>query len=247
MGLLNNWDVHLGSTFAHLTPSYCDRCTRGGPLLRQSRSMYPWGGFNTDSRNPISGGMWANFNFGDEGHTEGTSLSPYVSFRLSTRLQAQIGTNVFWGHDNTQWFGNFTDSIGATHYTFAHLEQTTRSATIRLNYTFAPNVSLQVYAQPFISAGTYGSYREVVSPRAAHFADRFSPLAATPDANGDWPAGALAWSNWREAGASTENEGWGVGPRSRLMSVLGMLVSAMFFLVILAQWIASWVFGPCQW
>lgn len=60
-------------------------------------------------------------------------------------------------------------------------------------------------------------------------------------------AGALAWSNWREAGEGTENEGWGVLPRSRFMSVLGMLVSAMFFIVIFAQWIASWVFGPCQW
>lgn len=60
-------------------------------------------------------------------------------------------------------------------------------------------------------------------------------------------AGALARSNWREAGESTENEAWGVLPRSRFMSVLGMLVSAMFFVVIFAQWIASWVFGPCQW
>ena len=43
LGLKTNWDVHLGSTFAHLTPSYCDRCTRGGPLLRQSRGFFPVG------------------------------------------------------------------------------------------------------------------------------------------------------------------------------------------------------------
>jgi hypothetical protein len=61
-------------------------------------------------------------------------------------------------------------------------------------------------------------------------------------------AGALAWSNWRDAGGSAEqNEGAGVRTRSRFMSVLGLLVSGMFFVVILAQWIASWVFGPCQW
>jgi hypothetical protein len=61
-------------------------------------------------------------------------------------------------------------------------------------------------------------------------------------------AGALAWSNWRDAGGGArQNEGAGVVPRSRFMSVLGLLVSSMFFLVILAQWIASWVFGPCQW
>ena len=61
-------------------------------------------------------------------------------------------------------------------------------------------------------------------------------------------AGLLAWGNWRDVGGDARrNEGAGVVPRSRFMSVLGLLVSGMFFLVILAQWIASWVFGPCQW
>ncbi|HYY94841.1 MAG TPA: hypothetical protein VE713_10010 [Pyrinomonadaceae bacterium] len=61
-------------------------------------------------------------------------------------------------------------------------------------------------------------------------------------------AGLLAWSNWREVGGDArQNEGASVITRSRFMSVLGLLVSSLFFLVILAQWIASWVFGPCQW
>ena len=61
-------------------------------------------------------------------------------------------------------------------------------------------------------------------------------------------AGFLAWGNWQDVGGDAgQNEGAGVRPRSRFMSALGLLVSGMFFLVILAQWIASWVFGPCQW
>jgi hypothetical protein len=61
-------------------------------------------------------------------------------------------------------------------------------------------------------------------------------------------AGFLAWRNFSAAGATVEGEdGAGVIPRSRFMSLLGLLATAMFFLVIVAQWIASWVFGPCQW
>ena len=60
-------------------------------------------------------------------------------------------------------------------------------------------------------------------------------------------AGFLAWDNWRDVGGGVKSKGRGVVPRSRFMSVLGLLVSGMFFLVILAQWVASWVFGPCQW
>src|SRR6185503_10830572 len=58
MGLQNNWDVHLGGTLANVSTTWCDRCTRGGPTLRQSRGLYPWAGFNSDSRKLLSGGMF---------------------------------------------------------------------------------------------------------------------------------------------------------------------------------------------
>ncbi|HEV7889655.1 MAG TPA: hypothetical protein VGP08_03400 [Pyrinomonadaceae bacterium] len=61
-------------------------------------------------------------------------------------------------------------------------------------------------------------------------------------------AGLLAWRNFRAAGDTDEGtDESGVLPRTRFMSLLGLCVTGVFFLVILAQWIASWVFGPCQW
>ena len=184
MGLNNNWDVHLGSTFAHLTPSYCDRCTRGGPVVRQSVGIYPWGGVNTDSRRTVSGGMWFNLDYGDEGRTRGRSISPYINVIVSTRLQANLGTNLSWGHDNTQWFGNFTDAANATHYTFAHLEQRTVSMSARLSYAVTPDLTFEFYGQPFVATGRYTNVRETsATPNASAYADRFQPY--TPPAGTD--------------------------------------------------------------
>jgi hypothetical protein len=59
-------------------------------------------------------------------------------------------------------------------------------------------------------------------------------------------AGLLAWRNWRRAGAVWEDGGAGVLPRSRFMAAVGMLVSAHSALVVIAQWIAVFVFSPCQ-
>jgi hypothetical protein len=59
-------------------------------------------------------------------------------------------------------------------------------------------------------------------------------------------AGVLSWRNWHRAGAAWEDEGAGVLPRSRFMAVVGMLVSAHSALVVVAQWIAVFVFGACQ-
>jgi hypothetical protein len=58
--------------------------------------------------------------------------------------------------------------------------------------------------------------------------------------------GLLSWSNWRRAGGSWEDEGAGVIPRSRFMAAVGILISALLSLVVIAQWIAVFTHGPCQ-
>ncbi|MBC7898375.1 MAG: hypothetical protein H7066_23340, partial [Cytophagaceae bacterium] len=179
MGLVNNWDVHLGGTMSRVTPSFCDRCTRGGPLLRQSRGFFPWGGVNTDSRRTVSGGLWFNLGFTDEGNTKSRSLEPYVNLRVSTRLQANVGTRFAKNVNDMQWFGNFADAQGGQHYSFAHLDQKTVSTNIRLNYTATPRLSFEFYGQPFVTKGTYSDVREVsATPDADAYDDRFQPYTA---------------------------------------------------------------------
>jgi hypothetical protein len=181
MGLNNNWDVHLGGTVSNVTPSYCDRCTRGGPVLRESRGFSPWGGVNTDSRKTVSGGMWVNLWFSDEGNSDGYNLSPYVNFRLSTNLQANLSVNIGNDKNHSQWYGNFDDPSGVRHYSFAHLDQRTVSMGLRLNYTATPDLTFEFYGAPFVSQGTYSQFRELsANPRADDYEDRFQPYSV-PD------------------------------------------------------------------
>jgi hypothetical protein len=192
MGLRNNWDVHLGATVDRLTESYCDRCSRGGPALRGSRGFYPWGGVNTDSRKTVSGGMWVNLSYTDEGKTTGSSLDPYVNFRLSSQFQLNLGAGFRRNHNNTQWFGNFTDGAGVTHYSFAHLEQETNSMNVRLNYTMTPDLTLELYGQPFVSTLVYSDFREIsATPDADSYDARFQPYTPPPTARTRFKVTAL--------------------------------------------------------
>src|SRR5207245_6124906 len=56
-----------------------------------------------------------------------------------------------------------------TRYVFAPLDQTTFSASVRANWTFTPRLSLQLYAQPLISAGDYSRFGELARPRSFDF------------------------------------------------------------------------------
>jgi hypothetical protein len=84
---------------------------------------------------------------------------------------------------DTQWVGQVTDS--ANHYVFGHLEQTTVALTERFNYTLTPNLSIQLYAQPFVSAGDYSAFKQIVNARSIDYSSRFSPYAYDTVANGD--------------------------------------------------------------
>ena len=47
----------------------------------------------------------------------------------------------------------------------------------RLNYTMTPNLSLQLYAEPFVSAGDYSAFKELVDGRSLDYGERYAPFA----------------------------------------------------------------------
>ena len=182
-GLHNNWDVHAGGTVSGLGETYCDRCTRGGPLLRQSVGVFPWFGVNADRRRTLAPGIWVNLGYWDEGASRSRSLSPYLNIRVSGSLRANVGVSIYHAQDDSQWLGNFADAGEATHHAFAHLDQRTLSLNARLSYTATPDLSFEFYGEPFASSGEYSQVREVVAPRAGAYLDRFAafePPQGTP-------------------------------------------------------------------
>ena len=98
-------------------------------------------------------------------------------------------------------------STYSNRYIFGNLHQTTLSLDTRLNWTFTTNLSLQLYAQPFVSAGKYTSFKEFLTPRTRQFgvygADRGTisrsqdgVYTIDPDGTGPAPAFELADPNF---------------------------------------------------
>jgi len=59
-------------------------------------------------------------------------------------------------------------------------------------------------------------------------------------------AGAyLAWKAWNHSGRGWADEGGSVADRSRFLAFGGMLLSGLFGLAIVAQWIPTLVVDPC--
>lgn len=153
-----------------------DRATRGGPGAYEPSRIGHWFYVDTDSRRPVSFNWFSFWNNDFEG-SRIVELSPSLTLRPTPALSAQIGARWTSNRDDAQWIENLDEDTAAPRYVFGRLKQTTVAATLRLNYTISPNLSLQLYGQPFVSAGHYEHYKELANGRAERPADRYRPFA----------------------------------------------------------------------
>jgi hypothetical protein len=58
-------------------------------------------------------------------------------------------------------------------------------------------------------------------------------------------ATAMAWRVWREAGADAPGDHGDPASRTRFLAMLGIMVSALMALTILAQWLMAAFIPPC--
>jgi len=164
----NLWTENLGV--------YCDRCARGGPALRLSPSTSLLVNLQKDPRRRVAPYLAAIYTVADGGRSTLWRVRPYVTVRAGGRLSAELGTRYQRNRDNTQWVATVGDAASDTaHHVFAHLDQELLSFTGRLDVTATPTLSVQLYAEPFVTAGEYVRVRELADPRARRYDDRFRP------------------------------------------------------------------------
>lgn len=173
----NNWSTGYGYNINGRTID--DRATRGGPAVYQNPRLGGWGYLQSDERPPLSAGYFF-FAMGDGKGSKVREFSPYINYRASSYLTLNTGIGLNWNTDDSQWIG---ESDG--HYVFGHLKQQTVSLNARLNYTITPALTIQLYAEPFVSAGAYSKFKELVDGRATAYDARYAAYAYTenPDFN----------------------------------------------------------------
>ncbi len=167
---LNYWG--FGGNFVWNPTTLDDRRTRGGPLTEDpsgwSASLFGY----TDSRKQLEGQVWMNGGR-DIAGSRWWSVGTWMEWEPSSRVKVRFGPEFSRKHLVAQWVTRVEDpsviSTFGTRYIFATLDQKEVSASIRLDWTFTPTLSLQVYLQPLISSGDYRGFKEFARPESFDF------------------------------------------------------------------------------
>jgi hypothetical protein len=181
MQFRNYWEAY-GGVSGDLE-ALSTRHLRGGSSIIEPAQLYSWYGFFSDRRKKISFGFEGNYYMAFAGGTYSTSYSPMMTIRPSGRFDLSLYPGYTISENDMQ----YVDEIDG-HHVLGHLDMRVLTLTARFNYTVTPDMTIQFYGMPFVTAGAYSDYREAVAPHASDYDDRFAPFdylahADNPDFN----------------------------------------------------------------
>lgn len=152
---------------------YNDRLLRGGPVASRPASRRLELGLETDSRKSviIEGGFEASANdAGRRAFSVGIGVDWRPSSAVRVRVEPEFESNEIVDQYVTSRADALATATFGRRYVFADVTQREARLNTRVDVTFTPYVSLQLFLQPFASAGRFKEYKEFLTPRRFEFA-----------------------------------------------------------------------------
>jgi hypothetical protein len=149
-----------------------DRATRGGPVVKRPGYHYFAVFVGTDNRKPVV--AQTNLDYGRSIGERGYSYNVYETVNIKPRpnVSISLGPGYSYSSGYQQYVTTIDDPVATNfygkRYVFSNLVQHTLSMDTRLDVTFTPDLTLQLYAQPFIASGEYSGFKEFDAPRQIH-------------------------------------------------------------------------------
>ncbi|MCZ7602497.1 MAG: carbohydrate binding family 9 domain-containing protein [Melioribacteraceae bacterium] len=202
----NYWE--FGLVLFSQTETMVKTLTRGGPMMKNP-SYYGiefWG--NTDSRKDVmfyAGGYFNSDALGSNAYNAWLEMV----WKPNSQISFTFGPEYQFMHEKTQWVTRIEDASAVNtygnRYIFANIDQDLLAANIRLNWTFTPTLSLQLYLQPLFAVGAYSNFKEAARPSSLDYNDYGKNGSTvsydsenseyTVDPDGDGPTSSFTFGN----------------------------------------------------
>jgi len=146
-----------------------DRLTRGGPVVQ--RTGYDFGHLevSTDARRRVVADLALEAQRGLSSGLHSWNIQPGVAFKPAPSIFIQLSPTIHYNEDSRQYVTAVVDPTAAlfygSRYVFGYIASHTVSLDTRVNWTFTPTLTLQLFVQPFVANGAYRSFGEFAAPR----------------------------------------------------------------------------------
>jgi hypothetical protein len=167
---LNYWNFNLGSSYSFTALS--DKSTRGGPLMESPRQWNASGFIGSDYRKPFSVELFAWYAqnvYDGWGASTGLEFAFRPTGALTFRIMPGYNKSRSIGFYVTQQPDSLATATYGGRYVFSQLLQESLDVTIRADLAITPDLSLQLWAQPYVASGDYMGYKELAQSSSFDF------------------------------------------------------------------------------
>jgi hypothetical protein len=147
-----------------------DRLARGGPVLKRPGITFWAANASTDRRKKIVANFGTDRGCNRDGDCD---YSYYLTLELRPRSNVSLSFGPSRSHTESgfQFVDAYTDPTATgfdnRRVIFADLEQNEIAMNTRLNVTFSPTLTLELFVQPLISSGDFTNYKFFRAPRSS--------------------------------------------------------------------------------
>ena len=166
----NNWGIDFGA--AHKPRIFSNSILRGGPRWRFSQENFQFFFVGSDQRKKFNGTIGLIHSQAKENNFSLLKFESELNYQPTNALNISLAPEYSISKNQTQYVTQ-SDYNSDTRYVLGSIDNHTLTASLRLDYTVNPNLSIQYYGQPFISRGRYRDFKYVTNPVAERLNDRF--------------------------------------------------------------------------
>jgi hypothetical protein len=181
--LTNFWSVGCGS-WQDYDVTYSDWETRGGPRTPIPIGQNWWVWLETDSRR--SWQLGTNVGGGDTMDGQYNSYSLWVNLRPRSNIEFSLEPHYRTDRSVSRWVKTLEDDEGnPLDYIFGEQAMRRLDMTVRGTITFTKDLSLQIYAQPFITTVDYSKFKRLLPNEEYEYVDSsvYDEAVEEPDFN----------------------------------------------------------------
>ena len=148
------------------------RLTRGGPVAESPARFSLDLSLNSNDDKKLSGRLQGEFERDELGaYTYAFDLG--LEWRPTQALSFFVSSEYGFNQNNRQYVDDYADPTATNtyfrRYMFADLEQQNFETTMRLNWTFSPNMTLQSFMRFYSTTGAYDRFKAFAKPNSFEF------------------------------------------------------------------------------
>lgn len=169
--LKNYWGLHIhyGRDFAAMNDN---DVRRGGPIIKTPADYFIHAMLRTDERKIVSFSIRPERRGSDDKDTYSHSLDLGMEIRPLPNVWLLLEPSYSHRVNNAQWVEAIEEVVNGEvtpHYVYGELDSQTLDFTTRARISFTPELSLELYLQPFIAIGDYRGFKELVKQETYEF------------------------------------------------------------------------------